>query len=1252
MDSSNFKVVCDHCDAKLANVFCHSDGAFLCPQCDSQVHSVNKLAQRHVRVPCQSCPVWAYQEAKSRGRLLDMPLAACLTRNLQLDIFDGTIPCWPSNNASSVAMGTPQSDASSPQAAAAAPPANAGSPGSEVHATALHQASNSWPQNSALAMVASLPMPQPGLGCADQVEAVRAAAQFAISPFANCTRSSLQAAVNAAQHPQPAPEQGNVQGAQVSTSAAATQHLSQAAQSQHSQHTLQRAASQEVMDAVDSMDVSLLLDTFGAPLNQMQDSKRKEDVSQQEQLQQQQTQAQSCLTQHQQTVAGPQYASSALCSTVSVPSTGIAAVAALSNPVGMSLTWAPLAQQVQIQQQQEQVLLQQQQILQEQLQQQQQQRQVQMNTAAIAAAAAGCLVSPSPFGVITSEPMAVPTQRQQPAARSMSGLSCLSQSGLSSSNTDGQQLGSARSSNTLLLQSLEQQLTGSAASTCPVLISLAGGVGSSVGTTTAAAAGWPNIEVTQQQIQQLQQQQQQQQAALQYLQKQQQVVAALAAVQQQQQQQAMQQLLQRSRTDDLQHTSAISIGNGGAAATALVAAAAHRDINLRAGLGVSDPGIGRGRSLPQSPMSLQPAARTAFASSPCSLLDNLPGLGIDSSSIAAAVAMSAGDAPNNTLAAAASGLLPGTVSAPSAAGPPQPLVATRSVDAAASSFGALPAAVVGSGGSTSVSPSNCNTLAGAVSERHLPLTAQQLAQQVILPGSAPPALGLAATVNMVSRGGSCDLSEAQLMRLSSDGYDAVLGAAAAVNMLGGSLGILGLGRCDADASSLLTRLERPDGTHKELDPERAAQLNRYKLKRMLRMRALAEGAKKVRYECRKQLADIRPRVRGRFAKVNSSDALMDIGGSGSGRVACSLPTSSSGNNIATGSIVSGSACTAPPGMSYHGPSGGGSGWGLHGHTSSQPHMQRIDEEGASEGQSPLVMQPTACQSLRHQTSSSDPDIGMADASTAGESTVAPMAAAGVEASAGLSMLSGFGAAFGTDVRMQQQLLRQGLAHQQVLLRCAKSSSMLDDGRMSGSAPAGLLASCVNTSAADAGLETATQDCVITEHDLAALGFEDLAQMSGGFSNAGNNNEDMDESAESMNDGNAARPAPGQGPGLEVQPSSQRTNVQATIPQAMAQLSDTPSLAATAVPSMLQQQQMLRAQSLIVPKLTATGSLLQPQLQAQAQLQVQQQQQQRLSVLDRPIMYGTDLSQFSAAQLSLLDSILTDQYRPSGAMGRH
>lgn len=49
---------------------------------------------------------------------------------------------------------------------------------------------------------------------------------------------------------------------------------------------------------------------------------------------------------------------------------------------------------------------------------------------------------------------------------------------------------------------------------------------------------------------------------------------------------------------------------------------------------------------------------------------------------------------------------------------------------------------------------------------------------------------------------------------------------------------------------------------------RAAQLQRYRHKRYLRLQAAMTGRKKIRYACRKTLADNRPRVKGRFAKVN------------------------------------------------------------------------------------------------------------------------------------------------------------------------------------------------------------------------------------------------------------------------------------------------------------------------------------------------------------------------------------------------
>jgi hypothetical protein len=42
---AQFVCVCDHCDGATAVVFCHSDGAFLCNRCDTEVHS-NRVGVR------------------------------------------------------------------------------------------------------------------------------------------------------------------------------------------------------------------------------------------------------------------------------------------------------------------------------------------------------------------------------------------------------------------------------------------------------------------------------------------------------------------------------------------------------------------------------------------------------------------------------------------------------------------------------------------------------------------------------------------------------------------------------------------------------------------------------------------------------------------------------------------------------------------------------------------------------------------------------------------------------------------------------------------------------------------------------------------------------------------------------------------------------------------------------------------------------------------------------------------------------
>ncbi|CAH8327927.1 unnamed protein product [Eruca vesicaria subsp. sativa] len=47
---------CDTCQSTICTVYCHADSAYLCNTCDAQVHSANRVASRHKRVPvCESC---------------------------------------------------------------------------------------------------------------------------------------------------------------------------------------------------------------------------------------------------------------------------------------------------------------------------------------------------------------------------------------------------------------------------------------------------------------------------------------------------------------------------------------------------------------------------------------------------------------------------------------------------------------------------------------------------------------------------------------------------------------------------------------------------------------------------------------------------------------------------------------------------------------------------------------------------------------------------------------------------------------------------------------------------------------------------------------------------------------------------------------------------------------------------------------------------------------------------------------------
>nr|AGA19018.1 constans [Mangifera indica] len=48
--------LCDSCKSATATLFCRADSAFLCVNCDTKIHTANKLASRHARVwVCEVC---------------------------------------------------------------------------------------------------------------------------------------------------------------------------------------------------------------------------------------------------------------------------------------------------------------------------------------------------------------------------------------------------------------------------------------------------------------------------------------------------------------------------------------------------------------------------------------------------------------------------------------------------------------------------------------------------------------------------------------------------------------------------------------------------------------------------------------------------------------------------------------------------------------------------------------------------------------------------------------------------------------------------------------------------------------------------------------------------------------------------------------------------------------------------------------------------------------------------------------------
>lgn len=50
------KIQCNACEMAEASVMCCADEAALCRACDEKIHSANKLASKHLRVPLSNSP--------------------------------------------------------------------------------------------------------------------------------------------------------------------------------------------------------------------------------------------------------------------------------------------------------------------------------------------------------------------------------------------------------------------------------------------------------------------------------------------------------------------------------------------------------------------------------------------------------------------------------------------------------------------------------------------------------------------------------------------------------------------------------------------------------------------------------------------------------------------------------------------------------------------------------------------------------------------------------------------------------------------------------------------------------------------------------------------------------------------------------------------------------------------------------------------------------------------------------------------